>query len=100
MVRIGADITVVVTGGPASAPVSLLTMAYEALVMRMPLARGEATRTTSWTDPEAPAAREAIDQETVEPERVPPPVALTKEVLAGTVSLITTPVAPALPEFE
>ena len=32
--------------------------------------------------------------------KVPPPVALTNEVLAGTVSVITTPVAFSLPVFE
>jgi len=41
------------------------------------------TLTVRVTEPEAPAASEAIDQETIEPERVPPEVALTKEVLAG-----------------
>jgi len=99
-VRIGADVTAVVTTGPATTAVSLLTMEYVLLVMSVPLVRGEATRTTSWTEPEAPAASEAIDQETTEPERVPPEVALTKEVLAGMVSLMTTPVALALPELE
>src|SRR5437899_12380980 len=47
----------------------------------------ESSGTTSWTDPEAPAASPPTAQETTDPERVPPPVALTNVVFAGTVSL-------------
>src|SRR5438093_13125415 len=65
--------------------------------MEVPLARGLATRTTIWTEPEAPAARLPGDQVTTPEARVPPAVAETKVVLAGTVSVRTTPVALALP---
>ena len=68
--------------------------------MEVPLARGLATRTTIWTEPEAPAARLPTDQVTTPEARVPPAVAETKVVLAGTVSVITTPVALALPVLE
>src|SRR5436309_201408 len=98
--RTGADITVVVMPGPLTEPVSLLAIAYEAWVISVPLGRGLAMRTTSCTEPETPAASEPIDQVTTEPERVPPAVALTKVVSTGTVSLISTPVAATLPEFE
>src|SRR5439155_11224240 len=100
MVRTGVDITVVVMPGPATEPVSLLTIAYAAWVINVPFGSGLATRTTSCTEPEAPAASAPIDQVTTEPDRVPPAVALTNAVLAGTVSLITTPVAVTFPEFE
>src|SRR6266704_6699977 len=98
-VRTGADVTVVVTLGPATEPVSLLTIAYEALVITVPLVSGLATRTTSCTEPEAPAAREPSDQVTTEPERVPAAEADTNVVLAGSVADRLTPVAPELPVF-
>src|SRR3989449_7294895 len=65
--------------------------------MEVPLARGLATRTTNWTEPVAPAARLPGDQVTTPLASVPPAVAETKVVLAGTVSVRTTPVALALP---
>src|SRR6266446_2576832 len=46
-----------------------------------------------------PAAIERPDQVTVPPEFVPPLSAETKLVLAGTGSVIVTPVAAALPMF-
>jgi len=45
--------------------------------MIVPFASGLLTLTVRVTEPEAPAASEAMDQETTEPERVPPEVALT-----------------------
>src|SRR5262245_44023534 len=57
-------------------------------------------RTTIWTEPLAPAARLPGDQVTTPPESVPPPVAETKVVLAGTVSVTTAPVALALPVLD
>src|SRR5689334_23285432 len=68
--------------------------------MTVPLVSGLATRTTIWTEPEAPAARLPMDQVTVPPESAPETVAETKVVLVGTVSAMTTPVAPLLPLFE
>src|SRR3989442_1002001 len=64
--------------------------------MEVPLARGLATRTTIWTEPEAPAARLPGDQVTTPEARVPPAEAETKVVLAGTVSVRTMPGALAL----
>src|SRR6266702_8283735 len=91
-VRTGAEVTVVVMALPLAGAVSTESMLYVPSVMTVPFASGLATRTTSCTEPEAPAASEPIDQVTTEPDRVPPAVALTNVVLAGTVSLITTPV--------
>src|SRR2546428_6943482 len=68
--------------------------------MEVPLARGLATRTTIWTEPEAPAARLPGDQVTTPLARVPPGVAETKVVLAGTVSVRTTSVGWAWPVFD
>src|SRR5437867_3438883 len=65
--------------------------------MEVPLARGLATRTTIWTEPVAPAARLPGDEVWTSEVRVPAAVAETKVVLAGTVSVRTTPVALALP---
>src|SRR5258706_399614 len=62
--------------------------------MTVPFASGLLTRTTSWTDPEPPAASAPIDQLTTPPDCVPPPVADTNVVLTGTVSDSTTAVAP------
>src|SRR3989442_15777284 len=68
--------------------------------MEVPLARGLATRTTIWTEPEAPAARLPGDQVTTPEARVPPAVAETKGVLAGTVSVRTTPEVGRAPGWE
>src|SRR2546425_192229 len=59
--------------------------------MEVPLARGVATCTTIWTEPEAPAARLPTDQVTAPLARVPPAGAGTKVGLAGTGSGVTTP---------
>src|SRR5437899_110430 len=68
--------------------------------MTVPVARGLATRTTSWTDPEAAAASGPIDQGTTPAAGEPACVADTNVVFAGTVSERITPVAPALPVLE
>src|SRR5262250_2861094 len=99
-VRTGDEVTVVVIAAPFTAAVSLLSTLQVPLVMRVPLASGLATRTTIWTEPEAPAARAPGDQVTVLPARAPPPVAETNVVLAGTTSVTTTPEALAVPVFE
>ena len=99
-VSTGAEVTVVVIAAPLTDAVSLQAMPYDPFVMIVPFASGLATRTTSWTDPEAPAASAPIDQVTTPAESVPLLVADTNVVLAGTVSETITPVAPVLPVFE
>src|SRR6185503_4103359 len=100
MLSTGLDDTVVVIEAPLTGAVSLLSMLYVPLVITVPFASGLVTATTSCTDPEAPAATPPTFQVTTPAASVPPPVADTNEVFAGTVSLITTPVAPAFPVFE
>src|SRR5947199_197955 len=89
MLRIGSDVTVVVMAAPATGAVSLLSMAYDELVITVPFARGLATCTTSCTEPDAPAGRNPRFQVTIPPASVPPAVAETKVVFAGRVSVIT-----------
>src|SRR2546426_259375 len=96
-VRTGAEGTVGVMAAPLTGDVSAASMLKVLLVITVPLASGVLTRTASGTEPEAPAASEPIDQVTTPAESEPPPVADTKVVLVGTVSLSRTPVAPALP---
>src|SRR5262245_32227413 len=96
-VRTGAEVTGVVTAAPANAAVSLLSTLYVELPISVPLGRGLATRTTSCTEPDAPALRAPGLQVTTLPEAVPPPVADTNVVLAGMVSLRTTPDALEFP---
>src|SRR5882672_11526544 len=96
----GLDDTVVVIAAPAVGAVSLQSMLYVPLVISVPFASGLVTATTSWTDADAPDASPPMFQVTTPAASVPPPVALTKLVFAGTVSAITTPVALALPVFE
>src|SRR5512137_1566055 len=91
MLRTGAEETVVVTAAPATGAVSALSMLYVELVMTVPLLSGLTTATTIWTEPDAPAFRTPRFQVTTPPESVPPPVADTNVVFAGTVSVITTP---------
>src|SRR6185436_14584053 len=100
MVSTGADDTVVVIAAPAVGAVCALSMLYVPLVITVPFASGLVTATTSCTDADAPAARLPMFQVTTPAASVPPPVADTNDVFAGTVSLITTPVAPAFPVFE
>src|SRR5438094_686010 len=99
MLRTGADDTVVVIAAPAVGAVSLLSMLYVPLVMTVPFASGLVTATTSCTLADAPAARAPMFQVTTPAASVPPPVADTKLVFAGMVSVITTPVALAFPLF-
>src|SRR5438093_240368 len=99
-VRTGADVTVVVMAVPLTGAVSTESMLYVPSVRTVPFASGLATRTTSCTAPEPPAASDPIDQVTIPAESDPPPVADTNVVLAGTVSERTSPVAPEFPVFE
>src|SRR5262245_56894748 len=99
-VRTGRAETVVVVAAPFTAVISLESMLKAPLVIVVPLARGVLTRATSCTDAEAPALRARMDQVTTPADCVPPPVAETNVVLAGSVSAITTPEAFMLPVFE
>src|SRR5213594_949262 len=98
--RTGAEVTVVVMALPLTGAVSTESMLYVPSVMTVPFASGLATRTTSCTEPEPPAASDPIDQVTTPAEIDPPPVADTNVVLTCTVSERTTPVAPEFPVFE
>src|SRR6267142_1888549 len=100
MLRIGSDVTVVVMGAPDTGAVSLLSMSYDPLVRSVPLGSGLATCTTICTEPDEPAFRAPMFQVTTPPARDPPPVADTNVVLAGSVSVITTPLAFSFPVFE
>ena len=99
MVRIGLEVTVVVIAAPLTAAVSLLSMLQAPLVIVVPFTSGLATRTTICTDPDAAAFSVPGLKVTTLPDSVPPPVAYTNVVLAGSVSVITTPVALAVPLF-
>ena len=61
--------------------------------MTVPFASGLATCTTICTEPDEAAFSAPMVQVTTPPAIVPPAVAETNEVLAGTVSVIATPVA-------
>src|SRR3989442_5455216 len=65
--------------------------------MTVPFASGLFPLTTSCTEPVPPAARVPRFQVTTPPDSVPPAVADTNDVLAGSVSRTTTPVASAVP---
>jgi hypothetical protein len=100
IVSTGADDTVVVIAAPFVGAVSLLSTLYVLLVINVPFASGLATCTTSCTEPDDPAFTAPMFQVTTPAASVPPPVADTKLVFAGIVSVITTPVALAFPVFE
>src|SRR6267142_792792 len=100
MVRTGTDDTVVVITAPATGAVSLLSMPYVALLITVPFASGLAACTIICTDEDAPAFSAPMFQVTTPADRLPPAVADTKVVFAGSVSAITTPVAFADPVFE
>src|SRR3989442_1374259 len=93
-VRTGAEVTVVVMAAPLTGAVSTESMLKVLLVITVPFASGEVTRTVTVTEPEAPSASEPIDQVTTPAESEPPPVADTNVVFAGTVSESSRPVAP------
>src|SRR3989442_15758152 len=76
---------------PLTGAVSTYSIFKVLLVIPLPLASGVLTRTTSWTDPEAPAASEPIVQVTTPAESEPPPVADTNVMFAGTASDRITP---------
>src|SRR3989442_1174077 len=99
MLRAGAEETVAGSGGPAGGRDWLLAIVQPPLVMTVPLASGLITLTTSCTDPEAPTPTAPMLQVTTPPEGAPPAVADTKAVFVGSGSVITTPVAFAVPVF-
>ncbi len=68
--------------------------------MTVPFASGVLTCTTICTEPETPALSVPMFQVTTPPAIVPPPVADTNVVFAGTVSRRSTLVAFAFPVFE
>src|SRR5438093_592930 len=100
MARIGAEVTAVVSVERLGAHVSLESFPTRRSSDLVLLGSGLLMRTTIWTEPEAPAARLPGDQVTTPLAREPPAVADTQVVLAGTVSVRTTPVALALPVLE
>src|SRR5256885_14693392 len=100
IVKAGEDETVVVMAAPAAGVVSLESMLNAPLVMTVPFASGEVTCTTSCTEPDPPTARAPMFQVTTPAASVPPPVADTNDVVAGIVSVTTTPRAAPVPVFE
>src|SRR5436309_3020227 len=99
MVRVGAEDTVVVSFGPVCGNASLLSMVHLVLVITVPLASVLFPGTPRCTDPEDPAFTAPTFQVTIPAASVPPAVAETKAVLAGRLSLMTTPVALLVPTF-
>src|SRR6266566_2915178 len=85
--------TVVPTAAPLAGAVSLQSMAYDPLVRSVPLGSGLATCTTICTEPDDPAFKAPMFQVATPADSVPPAVADTNVVFAGTVSVITTPLA-------
>src|ERR1041384_3648763 len=87
MLRSGDELTVVVIAAPAVGGVSFESMLYVALVMTVPFGSGLAACTTSCTVAAAPLPRRPMFQVTTPAASVPPPVADTKLVFAGIVSV-------------
>src|SRR2546421_696107 len=100
MLRIGSEVTVVVITAPATGAVWLQPIEYDPLAISVPLGSGRLTWTVVCTAPDAPAHSAPMVQATTPAASVPPAVADTKVTLAGTVSVITAPVASSLPVFE
>src|SRR5260221_1618896 len=98
-VRTGAEVTVVVAFGPEAGSASLQATVQPELVITVPLASGEFTFTTRVTEPATPALTLPMFQVTTPAAQAPPPVALTKLVLAGSGSAITPAVALFVPMF-
>ena len=92
------DTIVVTTGGGAHAvQIGSDGLATTALLVIGPLRNVGSTRTTNCTLPLPPAATVPIAHRTVPAVLIPPPVADTKLVFAGTTSVITTPLAAPVP---
>src|SRR6266581_4675967 len=88
IVSTGAEVTAVVASGPVCGSDSFVSIAQPVLVMTVPFASGLFTRRTSCTEPDAPALTVPTFQVTTPPDRLPPAVAETNVVLAGSGSLI------------
>ena len=99
MPRTGAEATVVLASGPVWARDWLLTTVQPVLVITMPLASGESTRTVRVTEPETPALTLPMFQVTTPPATPPDAEADTNVVLAGSGSRRITPVAFEVPVF-
>src|SRR5258705_535426 len=97
MLSTGLLATEVEIAGPATGLVWALSMLQAPLVMPVPLASGLATRTTTCTDPEPAGARLPSVQRTLPLDSVPPAVADTKVVLAGTAAVIVVALAALVP---
>src|SRR5438552_605647 len=76
-VRIGAELTVVVSSEPLTGRSGEHTSELQSPDQTVCRALLEKTMTVRVTEPEAPAASEAMDQETTEPDRVPPEMVLS-----------------------
>src|SRR5437899_2893175 len=100
MLRTGDEFTVVVAAAPLTGAVWFESIWYQPLVITVPFASGLFTRTTSCTEDDTAVLRAPIVQVTMPPASVPPPVADTKVVFAGSASETTTPVAFSFPVFE
>src|SRR5258706_342910 len=100
IVRTGAEETVVLTEDRKTGGEGERAVLGGGRIITKTLGRGLPTRTTSCTEPEAPAFKAPGLHVTMPPPRVPPPVADTKVVLAGSASVSTTPLAFELPELE
>src|SRR5438093_860699 len=98
--RTGAVDTVVGAIPPATGAVSFESMPYVALLMTVPFASGLATCTTNCTDEDDPELNAPMFQVTTPAASVPPPVAALFPYSALFRSVITTPLALALPVFE
>src|SRR3989338_602595 len=99
IVSTGAEVTVVVASGPVCGSDSLLSIVHPVLVITVPFASGLFTCTTSCTDPDTPAFTAPRLQVTTPPASVPPPVADTNVVFAGSGSWSTPPAALFVPTF-
>src|SRR5262245_2523433 len=100
MVITGALLTVVVIEAPLTGAVWALSMLYVPLVITVPFARGLATWKTGRAPCRDTAYTSAMVEVTTTAASVPQPDDETNEVLAGMVSVITTPVAFMFPVFE
>src|SRR5882724_10950146 len=82
-VRTGAEVTVVVAFGPDCGSASTQSIVQPLLVTTVPFASGVLTFTTRVTAPETPVLTVPMFQVTTPAASVPPPVAETNVVLAG-----------------
>jgi len=96
-VSTGRELTVVKAVAAVAGVVSAESMTAALLVIVVPLASELLTRTVICTEPVTPEARPPTVHVRVPPDSVPPAVADTKVVFAGTASVMTTELAEATP---